>query len=198
MSEEKDLVAKVRLVVGCDAFMDSLRRHRSLQNLVCCNIDSLPFRDRSFDLLTINMVAEHLINPKQTLSEFARVLDNDGLLVVHTPNAESYEVQLIRLGWKIVPKSLGLKLVRFLEHREPVDVFPTFYRANTRSDLRRLIPELGLTEVEFQLIEGRPFFYFLAPLSILEILFARFLRLIRKPEVSSANFLGVYRRTRAV
>jgi hypothetical protein len=87
-------------------------------------------------------------------------------------------------------------MIRFLEHREPEDVFPTFYRANMRSELSTLMRELGLAEVEFQLIEGRPFFYFLAPISVLEILFAKFLRAIGKHEASSGSFVGAYQRTR--
>ena len=194
-NDEKELVARAWLAVGCDAVVESLQRHRVLQNLACCNLNSLPFRDGSFDLVTLNMVAEHLVKPEQTFSEIARVLDTGGVLLVHTPNAESYEVKLVRFGWRIVPKSVGLKMVRFLEHREPEDVFPTFYRANTRSVLFTLMREFGLTEVEFQLIQGRPFFYFVAPVCVLEILFAKFLRAIRKHEASSGSFVGIYRRT---
>jgi len=196
-NEEKELVSRVRLAVGCDAFTDSLRQHRTLEKLVSCNVDSLPFRDGTFDLVTLNMVAEHLLNPEQTFSEVARVLDTDGVLLIHTPNAKSYEVKLIRLAWSVVPRSVGLKTIRFLEHREPEDVFPTFYRANTRSRLTQLIPEAGLVEVDFQLIEHRPLFYFFAPLCILQILVARLLRTMGKQEICSGSFLGVYRRAQS-
>jgi ubiquinone/menaquinone biosynthesis C-methylase UbiE len=195
-NEEKDLIARARLAVGCDAFVDSLQRHRNLRNRACCNLDRLPFQDGSFDLVTLNMVAEHLVQPEQTFSEIARVLDVNGLLLLHTPNANSYEVKLTRFCWKVAPKSVGLKMIRFLEHREPEDVFPTFYRANTRSELSTLMRELGLTEVEFQFIECRPFFYFFVPISVLEILFVKLLRAIGRHEASSANFVGVYQHTK--
>ena len=101
---------------------------------------------------------------------------------------------MIRLGWKIIPRSVGLAMIRFLEYREPGDVFPTFYRANTRRQLSNMMREVGLVEEELNAVEGRPFFYFVAPLSILEILLKWFLRAIGKKELCPATFLGIYRR----
>src|SRR5258708_32799835 len=72
--DEKELVQKAGLAVGCDTFLTSLQQHWSLQNIVSCNLDNLPFGDSSFDLVTLNMVAEHLVEPKKTFSEIARVL----------------------------------------------------------------------------------------------------------------------------
>jgi SAM-dependent methyltransferase len=192
--DEKELVQKASLAVGCDTFLTSLQRHWSLKNIVSCDLDRMPFRDRSFDLVTLNMVAEHLLQPERTFSEIARVLDSDGRLLIQTPSASSYDIKLIRLGWKIIPKRVGFAMVRFLEDREPPDVFPTFYRANTRRQLSSLMREVGMVEEELKLVEGRPFFYFAAPLSILEIVFEWFLRAIGKNELCPATLLGVYRR----
>jgi ubiquinone/menaquinone biosynthesis C-methylase UbiE len=194
-NEEKEIVGKAKLAVGCDACTDSLRRHRSLEKLVSCSVDRLPFREASFDLVTLNMVAEHLLDPQRTFAEIARVLQTGGLLLIHTPNASSYEVQMIRWGWKVVPKSVGLNMIRFLEHREPEDVFPTFYRANTRKQMSRLAPQAGLAEVEFQLIEDRPFFYFVAPLCALQILVAKLLRAVGREEFCSGSFLACYQKS---
>jgi SAM-dependent methyltransferase len=192
--DEKQLVQKASIAVGCDTFLTSLQRHWSLQNIVSCNLDHMPFRDGSFDLVTLNMVAEHLLEPERTFSEIARVLNSDGRLLIHTPCASSYDIKMIRLGWKIMPRSVGLATIRFTEYREPDDVFPTFYRANTRRQLSSLMREADLVEEELKVIEGRPFFYFAAPLSVLEILLEWLLRAIGKNEVCPATFLGIYRR----
>lgn len=193
--EENELVSRSRLAVGCDVFTDSLKRHRSLEKIVSCTIETLPFPDRSFDLVTLNMVAEHLPVPERVFSEIGRVLDQNGLLLIHTPNAASYEVKMIRLGWKVFPRRVGLRMIRFLEQRDAEDVFPTFYRANTRRQLLTLARGAGLEQRELRAIEGRPLFYFGAPVCILEIVFRRFLRLIGQDEVALSPFIGIYQRT---
>ena len=50
------------------------------------NIESLPFADASFDLVTCTEVIEHLEHYRQTLREMHRVLKPAGRLVVTTPN----------------------------------------------------------------------------------------------------------------
>jgi ubiquinone/menaquinone biosynthesis C-methylase UbiE len=44
----------------------------------------LPFPDKSFDLITLFMVLEHLENPEKALSEIARVLKPKGILLLTT------------------------------------------------------------------------------------------------------------------
>jgi SAM-dependent methyltransferase len=193
-SEEREIVGRTAFAVGCDTCTSPLKQHQSLKNVVTCDLNCLPFADGSFDLVTLNMVAEHLSEPARTFAEIARVLDRDGLLVVHTPCASSYEIWIIRLGWWLLPKRVGLWMIRFLEGREPGDVFPTFYRANTRRSLSKLVGEAGLAEQELRVVEGRPFFYFIAPLSILEIVVEWFLRAIGKNEICPTTLLGIYRR----
>lgn len=193
-AEEGELVRQCRLAVGCDVFTNSLKRHRSLEKVISCTVESLPFCDRSFDLVTLNMVAEHLPEPERAFSEIARVLDRGGVLLVHTPNASSYDVRLIQLGWKIFPRRLGLGMIRFLEQRDAEDVFPTFYRANTRTQLSDLARNSGLEQRELRAIEGRPLFYFGAPLCVLEILFRRVLKAIGRQDWSSGPFIGIYER----
>jgi SAM-dependent methyltransferase len=194
--QEREIVKRTRFAVGCDTVVESNHQHRSLEKIIPCELSSLPFSDDSFDLVTLNMVAEHLVEPSRVFSELARVLDRDGQLVIHTPCASSYEIWLIRLGWKLLAKNLGFWMIRLTKGREPGNVFPTFYRANTRRILSKLMCEAGLVEGELRVIEGRPFFYFAAPLSILEIAVEWLLRAMGKNEVCPATLLGVYRRSR--
>jgi len=54
-----------------------------------CNIDRdpLPYPDGHFDIVLFASVIEHLYNPRHALDEMARVLAEDGLLIVEAPNA---------------------------------------------------------------------------------------------------------------
>ncbi len=51
----------------------------------------LPFPDGSFDFVTALEVIEHLEKPQRLLAEAARVLKDDGLLLISTPNRRSLE-----------------------------------------------------------------------------------------------------------
>ncbi len=191
--DEQAMVNRAALAVGCDAVMGSVRRHRSLRNLAVCGLDQLPFRDGSFNLATLNMVAEHLKHPGNVMAELARVVAPNGLVVIHTPNAVAYQVRLTRLVWGIVPKRLVYKLISFLEHREPEDVFPTFYRANSRRELRQLTSRAGLVEQQVRVVFERPVLYFFAPLSALEMVTVRLFRQLGLGELCASTILGVYR-----
>lgn len=45
----------------------------------------IPFKDKSFDVVTMIAVLEHLTNPQEILSESFRVLKDDGRLILTTP-----------------------------------------------------------------------------------------------------------------
>ncbi len=193
-TEERKIVDSAQLAVGCDGVWSSVSRHRSLRNLVTCDVSALPFADRSFNVVTLNMVAEHLQEPEAVMTEVVRVLEDGGVLLIHTPNATGYSVRLNQLTWQVVPRRVVYALIRFLEHREPEDVFPTFYRANTRKRIYDLVSSCSMEEQEFQFVEGRPCFYFLAPISALEILVCRFLRLLGRKDLTAGAIVATYRK----
>lgn len=47
---------------------------------------SLPFSDKSFDIVLSSEVIEHTANPRRAVAEMARVLRNGGVLVLTCPN----------------------------------------------------------------------------------------------------------------
>ena len=192
--QERRLVDRAKLVVGCDPFALSLGKHRTIRNRVMCPIDDLPFLSSSFNLVTMNMVVEHLADPAKVFQEIARVLEPGGIVIFLTPNRASYYVRLADLGRAIIPSKIAFKLIRYLESREPEDVFPTHYRANTRRDVENIMRDLGMELVQMIFMRGRPFFFFFAPLSILEMLAVRFLALLGFQETTSAVFMAVYSR----
>lgn len=59
-----------------------LAAKRGLSNVETrpADVESLPFDDASFDLVTCRLAFHHFPNPRQALSEFARVLKPGGLL----------------------------------------------------------------------------------------------------------------------
>ncbi len=75
-------------VDGPQGFTDRAIRRGYKEVIVVDDLNTckLPAANESFDLVVCKDVFEHLLNPKHALSEIARVLKNDGLLLLHVPN----------------------------------------------------------------------------------------------------------------
>lgn len=77
------------LVVGVDLDVEALARGRELHPAITFepgDVTSLPFEDRSFDLVICSEVLEHLLHPEVALAELQRVAQHYCLLSVpHEP-----------------------------------------------------------------------------------------------------------------
>jgi SAM-dependent methyltransferase len=86
--------AGARAVVGVDLDEDVLAEAQpamhSVVELRRADIRHLPFEDASFDVVVCFETLEHLETPDLALDEFARVLGQDGLLIVSSPNRSVY------------------------------------------------------------------------------------------------------------
>jgi SAM-dependent methyltransferase len=103
------------------------------------DVATLPFKNGCFDLVTANMVVEHLDRPDRQFQEINRILSPNGLFLFHTPNALGYGVMIARL----VPEWLKGKLIYLLQGRQEEDVFKVFYRANTEKRVTELASASG-------------------------------------------------------
>src|ERR1700733_8568963 len=119
---------RTKAIVGIDCDEFSLK-----DNELLCKVRSdlacLPFAAHSFELITANMVVEHLDAPELMLREIQRVLKPTGVFVLHTPNVLSPPLALASL----LPDRGKTGVARFLDTRREEDVFPTRYRLNTVS-----------------------------------------------------------------
>ncbi|MCK4414010.1 MAG: class I SAM-dependent methyltransferase [Candidatus Eisenbacteria sp.] len=185
-AEESELVSAARLVIGLDYDLQSLRRHRTIRARVRGDIGRLPFADESFDLVTSNMVGEHLAEPARALRETSRVMRRRGRLILHTPNLIGYSTLMARL----LPQAIKNVLVRRLEGREEEDVFPALYRMNTPRRIRQLAESTGLRVVDLRLICSQAKFATFAPLALLELLWIRLL-IMRGMKPLRTNILAI-------
>jgi len=193
-TENFNFCSKPTLAVGCDLDLPSLNEAREIKNRICCSLEDLPLQTGSFDVVSLNNVAEHLAEPLKVFAEISRVLSDDGRLIVHTPNVRSYWVLIGRLGRIVLPARVVFKIIEFTEHREENDVFPTVYRANSKGRLLELAAASGLAVEHIVLLRSRPLFYFFAPLAVLELLFARLMVRFGLEEIAAPVLLAVFRR----
>ena len=95
-----------------------------------------PVASRSVDMIICDYVMEHLPDPSSFIQEASRVLVRGGYLCVRTPNTNSY----MGVASRLIPNKHHTKMISKLQPtREAEDVFPTLYRCNTISALRRLL-----------------------------------------------------------
>jgi SAM-dependent methyltransferase len=73
----------------------------------------LPLEDRSFDLITVFHVLEHVVNPEAYLSRSRRLLRKGGWLFIEVPNFQSWSRVLTGRYW------LGLDLAHHLHFFTP-------------------------------------------------------------------------------
>jgi SAM-dependent methyltransferase len=170
-AEEQKLVARCRMIVGIDYDFDSLLRHQNLNHRVRGTITRLPFADNSFDLVTANMVVEHLDQPEEQFREVGRVLKPGGVFIFHTPNARGYATRLARL----IPGGSKAKLAYILDGREENDVFDTFYRANTEESIGHVAAAAGFEVCKIRMLVSDAIFGVVPPLAALELLWIKLL-----------------------
>lgn len=106
----------------------------------------IPYPDSTFDVVASRCVFEHLEDPTTAFTEFRRVLKPGGRVVFLTPSKYDY----VSLFAMLIPNSWHAKIVRRLEGRDEEDTFPTFYKANTARQIKRLAHRTGFAVERFQ------------------------------------------------
>lgn len=141
LERQRALAARAKRFVGLD--LDAgMSKHPLLDHRVFGSGEQLPFAENCFDVVTANMVVEHLAEPERVFGEVRRVLRPGGRFVFHTPNKRYYMVWLASLA----PEWLKSRVARLLDDRADEDIFPTYYRANTPEAVRRQLGPAGLEE----------------------------------------------------
>ena len=151
-------------VFGLDIDSDAIMRHRSIKNRTVGALERLAFRDSSFDVVTANVVMEHVKYPALVLSEIHRVLRPGGTLLFRTPSARNYIVRLARR----VPRRPRVWLAGAIEGRKGEDVYPTHYRLNTSETIAEICKIVGFSRLRVTVTKPRGALTRFPVLSVLE------------------------------
>lgn len=68
-------------------------------DVITGNLLDTVYTERSFDVIVLNHVLEHLPNPRAILQEAKRILKDDGLLIIGAPNFDSYMAKIRKEKW---------------------------------------------------------------------------------------------------
>jgi len=186
---ERVLLSRAETLVGIDLDFGSLQDNVTADLRIMSPVGSLPFRDASFDVVTANMVVEHLEDPGKSFSEVARVLKPGGLFLFHTPNAKAFPTSVARL----LPDAIKAPMARVLDRRQSEDVFQTYYRCNTAQDIHRAAQVAGLVPVELSFVSSTALFAVVPPLAFVELLWLRAVQSDSRRELRS-NLIAVLRK----
>lgn len=137
-------------IVGVDPDLLSLREHRLPLPRLQAISGHLPFHDNSFDLVFSSWLLEHLPDPLADFREIARILRPGGCFIFITPNARHPVAILNRVLGHL--GRVQTMLVSRLYGRDAPDTFPTYYRANSESQLAKLAQQTGLRLAELHFI----------------------------------------------
>ena len=162
-ADQRRMISRCGSVTGIDVD-DAIRDHPLLTARVKGLVSSLPFRGGTFDLVTANMVVEHVDDCPAFLADIFAVLKPGGKFVFHTPNYWHYLV----LAASLIPDSIKGPIVWWLERRREEDRFRTYYRFNSVTRIRRLAERAGFQIEELRVVGSCGSFGRLGPLGLLE------------------------------
>ena len=168
-----ELSARASLFVGADPVGSHLRENPWLHERVASVGEHLPFADNSFDLVTANMVLEHLEHPEAIFREIRRVLAPEGRFLFLTPNLGH---PVVRLASILLAPPVRKALAHLVEGREKRHIFLTHYKANTRGRVRDLCRAVGLEATDLATYSSYPI-RLPFPLPLLELLWIKLLEL---------------------
>ncbi len=68
-------------------------------NVITGLLDDVEYPEEHFDVITLWHVLEHLNDPSKTLQRLQKLLKPDGLLVITTPNLDSFDARIFGKYW---------------------------------------------------------------------------------------------------
>ncbi|MBX9700551.1 MAG: class I SAM-dependent methyltransferase [Acetobacteraceae bacterium] len=137
------LADRCRLLVGLDP-SDNIDRNTFVHERAKCMLEDY-VTDHRFDLISLRMVAEHVTDPASAVAALARLCRPGGRVVVYTVSKWSPA----SMAAALTPMAVHHTAKRLLWETAPEDTFPTAYRMNTRTTLKRQFEAAGFAEERF-------------------------------------------------
>ena len=181
------LVARCELVVAVDP-SDNVRINPYVHERVQGMLEDYA-TDRTFDIATLRMVAEHVSNPATLVQALNRLLRPSGIVVIFTVNGRSPLTTVSR----VLPFRWHHPIKKLFWGGEEEDTFPVEYKMNSRAVLKALFEAHGFREMSFAYLDDLSTFGQFRIGGYLELLLWRTLRQVglRYPENC---LLGVYQK----
>jgi len=88
--------------IGTDISVHAIEKAKKINpndKFKIMDAEKLNFEERTFNLILAFDILEHLNNPENCIKEVARVLKKGGVLILTTPNPDSYSKKIKKENW---------------------------------------------------------------------------------------------------
>src|SRR3989338_11055164 len=135
----RNLKGKCNKIIGID--VDKIGHNNPyLDEFRLIESNRWPIENESIDVCICDNVLEHIENPDLFFLELHRVVKQNGVVCIRTPNLLGY----VGLIAKIIPNKYHEKILRKVQKGRPEeDVFPTYYQCNTKKKLAHMLRTYG-------------------------------------------------------
>jgi ubiquinone/menaquinone biosynthesis C-methylase UbiE len=154
----REVASMARLAIATD--MGEINRKPGDPPAFRGNLEHIPLKDSSIDLVISMAVVEHLDDPTTSFREMARVLKSGGVFIAQTPSKYDYVSLIAHLTPHWFHRWL---LSRLLDRREE-DIFPTCFKANTREAMLRCLAGANLKPIRVTFFNQYPAYLMFWPL----------------------------------
>lgn len=160
--------SQLQSIIGIDINESLLKKNNAVDKKIIGSLESIPLASNSIDLAVSEFVLEHLQNPLAVFKEISRVLKPDGVFIFITPNVINPIMALSNI--------LPFKLHGFLRKallKKQAEPHPTYYRANTDGQLKKLGKTSGFSDCQILRAGNPEYLGFCKPLALPAILFEK-------------------------
>ncbi|MDH5720416.1 MAG: class I SAM-dependent methyltransferase [Spirochaetia bacterium] len=90
-----------KIIIGDLEINSTVKDKEIIENHKLLQFDAhrLPFADKSFNIIFSLQVLEHLREPEKFISECKRLLTDEGIVILSTPNIESIGAKIMKKRW---------------------------------------------------------------------------------------------------
>jgi ubiquinone/menaquinone biosynthesis C-methylase UbiE len=128
--------AGTRIKYGVDFSFELLRYGKGkYESLICADMCNLPFEDDSFDIILSSEVIAHIPNEEAMIMEVHRVLNDEGLFVLSTPNRGGIEF-IKRIGRMN-------RMLRVKKRDENVEESTVYFKPLFFKELEQMVSKAG-------------------------------------------------------
>lgn len=114
------------------------RNKLNLENVYCGKVEKANFSEKSFDIITMWDVIEHLPDPNPVLKHANLILKDEGFLFIHTPNVK---IQLPKAKFKKLIKGMRPDL-HYLEASDHINIY-------SPSAIKTILNKNGFGKIKF-------------------------------------------------
>ena len=168
-------------VIGIDLSFESIKiakQKNERANFIVCDIEALPLKDKTFDMIIIRNVLHHLLT-LEPLDNLIQLLNSNGIMLIDDKIRGNPLQEILTLAYPLMPYSFKMILREKGHHVDPYGHLPYIKGYGPKAYIKfinQYSNKLRIMEVEYH-----GFFLFLAVLGYLSYFFSGILNILTAP-----------------